>query len=837
MPVPQSNRPTPTSGGAGNSSAPDCWAVLAAQAPVALVLLDRHLCVQSASDRWLADCGWAQVPVGRPYLECLPVAVPDWAEALQRCLTGTAVEQPAIALAWLHDQPVQLRWRAQPWRDRDNQLGGAIVWHELSAAEDSRPAELGRQPAPTWNNIFNAERQQAEVALRTSKRYYQTLAETAPVAIFNTDASGRCVYANQQACILTGLPSQAWQGSDWLRLVHAEDRPRVQLEWQTAAQSSYLFQSEFRVQRPDCAQRWVYAQAQAIVEPQQAERASGYVVTCTDVTARKQFEEALQQSEARNRAIVAAIPDLMMRIDQAGYYRDYIAARDFPEPLERDRLGKHLREILPPDLAEQLFHYLQQALATGETQVFETQLIAGEQCYDQEIRVAVSGPDEVLVIVRDISDRKRAEAALQRFQQAVESASDAIAIADLNGRTLYFNAAFAQLYDHANVSDLEAWGGLAATFVDADAMTGLFSTALGGGTWSHEVEQRSRQGQPLHVLLRASPIQTETGRVVGFATLATDISERKASEASLRQQTRDLEQTLHELRRTQAQLVQTEKMSSLGQLVAGVAHEINNPVNFIYGNINHARDYTHDLIGLIELYQQHYRVPAAAIAREIDAIDLEFLVDDLPKLLHSMQVGAERIKGIVASLRNFSRMDEAEMKAVNVRDGIDSTLTILHNRVKGSAAHPGIEVVKHYADLPPTECYAGQLNQVFMNVLSNAIDALEERDRQRSLEECQASPSRIEIQTAQRADGWIEIRIRDNGRGIPPDRLPRLFDPFYTTKPIGKGTGLGLSISYQIVTEKHGGQLECRSTLGEGTEFTIAIPSRQGRSPADSAAV
>jgi len=294
--------------------------------------------------------------------------------------------------------------------------------------------------------------------------------------------------------------------------------------------------------------------------------------------------------------------------------------------------------------------------------------------------------------------------------------------------------------------------------------------------------------------------------------------------AQTRNKAHELEQTLQQLTNTQSQLIQGEKMSSLGQLVAGVAHEINNPVNFIYGNLSHADDYTQDLLNLIELYQKHYPDPVAEIQEEVENIELDFLLEDLPKLLTSMKVGADRIQQIVASLRTFSRMDEAEMKAVNIHDGIDSTLMILQHRFKAKHNHPEIPVIKEYGNLPLVECYAGQLNQVFMNVLSNALDALEESDLKRSPDELRQNPSIISIKTEMLKPDRVLIRIADNGVGIPETVGTRLFDPFFTTKPVGKGTGMGLSISYQIVTDRHGGSLKCTSSPGNGAEFAIEIP-------------
>ncbi|MDJ0695188.1 ATP-binding protein [Mastigocoleus sp. MO_188.B34] len=296
-----------------------------------------------------------------------------------------------------------------------------------------------------------------------------------------------------------------------------------------------------------------------------------------------------------------------------------------------------------------------------------------------------------------------------------------------------------------------------------------------------------------------------------------------------------LEKTLKELKKTQGQLIQNEKMSSLGQLVAGIAHEINNPVNFIHGNLSHADEYIQDLLGLVEIYQEEYPEPTTKVQEEIESIDLDFLNEDLPKLLASMKVGSLRIREIIKSLRNFSRLDESEYKQADIHEGIDSTLMILQNRLKVKAESSGIEIVKNYGELPLVECYPGQLNQVFMNLISNAIDALDEYKQQSkqekntglSTEDVRATKSQIRISTQTLDSKSVAICIADNGPGIPGNTISRLFDPFFTTKEVGKGTGLGLAISHQIIVEKHNGKLECLSRLGEGTEFIIKIPITQ----------
>ncbi len=296
------------------------------------------------------------------------------------------------------------------------------------------------------------------------------------------------------------------------------------------------------------------------------------------------------------------------------------------------------------------------------------------------------------------------------------------------------------------------------------------------------------------------------------------------------QKSQQLSQALQELKATQSQLIQTEKMSSLGQMVAGVAHEINNPVNFIHGNLTHVNKYTQDLLEIIHLYQKYYPNCESEIQELCESVELEFLIEDMPKTLESMKVGTERIRQIVLSLRNFSRLDEAEMKKVDIHEGIDSTLLILQNKLKANADHPAINIVKKYGNLPKVECYAGQLNQVFMNIISNAIDAMDDYNMTRSQSAIRDNPSTITIRTEEFHGDRVTIRIRDNGPGMTAEVKKRIFDPFFTTKSVGKGTGLGLSICYQIIVEKHSGVLDCISDPGQGTEFLIEIPVKQSSS-------
>ena len=299
----------------------------------------------------------------------------------------------------------------------------------------------------------------------------------------------------------------------------------------------------------------------------------------------------------------------------------------------------------------------------------------------------------------------------------------------------------------------------------------------------------------------------------------------KTLEKRVAERTAALSRALKDLQESQLQLVQTEKMSALGQLVAGVAHEINNPVGFIHGNLRHASVYFQDMINLIDLYQLHYPNPVPEIQEEIAAIDLKYMLSDLPNLISSMKEGVQRIRNISTSLRTFSRADSDRKVSCNIHDGIDSTIMILKYRLKASEDRPDIQVIRDYDNLPELECFLGQLNQVFMNLLANAIDALEESNVGRTYIEIEANPNQVLIQTTLNENkNHILIRIKDNGMGMSADVQQKIFDHLFTTKPVGQGTGLGLSIARQIVVEKHGGTLEVNSAIGQGSEFIIKLP-------------
>lgn len=560
--------------------------------------------------------------------------------------------------------------------------------------------------------------------------------------------------------------------------------------------------------------------------------------------------EGMHQLQQRNKeleAIFEAFPDLYFRIDAQGLILDFhqgqlFASQDLYVSPELS-LGKPMQAVLPPEVGEQMYIALAQVIETQQMVSMEYTLPmeSGQRSY--EARLLPLPDQQVLVLVRDISDRQRLEAERQHAEDALRASEaelmtlfgamqDVILVLDAEGRYLKIAPSCAPLLYRPS---LELVGKRMHEVIPADSAN-FFLQYIHQTLKTREtinLEYSLPIGDQL-LWFDASMVALTEDSVLWVAREVTTRKQAEAdlkdSEAQLREKTQQLEATLAELKRTQMQIVQSEKMSSLGQLVAGVAHEINNPVNFIYGNLSHANEYTQDLIGLVQLYQQAYPSPAPQVQAEAEAIDLDFLVEDLPKLLSSMKVGTDRIRQIVISLRNFSRTDEAEMKAVDLHEGIDSTLMILQHRLKPRHDHPAIAVVKDYADLPLVECYTGQLNQVFMNILSNAIDAIEERDHGRTAEEIEQHPGEIKISTHPINFERVQICISDNGIGMSTAVQQHLFDPFFTTKPVGSGTGLGMSISYQIITEKHRGRLTCRSELGQGTTFAIEIPIHQGSS-------
>jgi PAS domain S-box-containing protein len=729
---------------------------------------------------------------------------------------------------------------------------------------------------------------------------WQTIANAAPVMIWMADVQGELYYFNSTWQKFTGRFTSSELSNEWFNILHPDDKERYQHIFKNAFKNHNIFQEKYRLQNSDGEYRWILENS----APRYAENGNfigfiGYGVDITNIFSpsesfatsninqSKLAEVELSKSQAKNNAIFHAIPDLIFSLNQDGIILDFKSAKEDEQVLPSCLfIGKSIYEVLTPDLAQQTMHHASQALSNNIVEIYEYQMFIKDEWRSYESRLVKSGEDELLAIVRDITERKTADTALRESEKKYRELASKEALLnrlsrqiraslevnnilktavtevqhllnidrcdfmcyrpslsgqendiweilqeskysefpDLIGLKLSnstlgylaektFNREIIQINDVTGMSDQKV-----REFLETFALTSLLSLpihtqsgVIGSINCAHYTGIRPWQSSEINLLLAVADqiaIAIDQAELYKQTIIAAQTAEDKALQ---------LENTLRELASTQAQLIQTEKMSSLGQLVAGVAHEINNPVNFIFGNLVHATQYIEDLLRIVELYQKYYPEPIEPILEEIEAIDLDFLSQDLPKLLSSMKIGANRIRQIVLSLRNFSRLDEAEMKLANIHEGIDNTLLLLQNRLKGKIGYPEIQVIKEYGEIPQVECFPGQLNQVFMNLLVNAIDVLEE-----SL----VTNPQISIRTFQEGNN-ININIADNGSGITEEIRQKLFDPFFTTKPIGKGTGMGLSISYQIIVEKHRGQLLCFSTPGKGAEFAIVIPSLQ----------
>jgi two-component system, NtrC family, sensor kinase len=684
------------------------------------------------------------------------------------------------------------------------------------------------------------ERKQTEAALRQSQEHLQTVMTSAPIILYAIDRQGIFTLSEGKGLEALELQSGQLVGSSIYDVY--SDKPEVieyfnralqgeQLENIIVNYAGILFDIRYSILRDE----------------------HGNIVGVTgialDITERYKVKEALQQSEQKFRRLVENANDIIYQLTSDGVF-SYVSPNwvDILGHEVQDVEGKVFTLFVHPDDLPICLGTLRRALENGEKQSgieYRVKHKNGTWRWHTSnlsvLRDANGSIVSVVGIARDISDayrqatqRKQAEEALreseERFRNLVESTHDLIWEIDENAIYTYVSP---QIKDILGYDVEEVLGKTPFDFMppeEADYITEIMSNRVALRLPITNLENTNIHQDGYIVILETSgvPFFDKAGNFKGYRGIDRDITKRKQTEEAIRQSKAQLEQTLRQLQNTQAQLIQTEKMSSLGQLVAGVAHEINNPINFIYGNIKHAKNYITDLLRLITLYQDIYPQPAFEIEAEIETIDLHFLIEDFPKLLDSMEVGAERIRGIVRSLRTFSRLDESAAKAVDLRQGIDSTLILLQSRLQPPLSSQTIQVVKEYSNLPLVKCYPGELNQVFMNLLSNAIDALEKRNRSKNFEVVQANPSTIRIRTEINSQPnsipWVVIRIADNGIGMSEEILSRAFDPFFTTKPVGEGTGLGLAISYQIVVELHKGRLYCSSSPGEGAEFVIEIP-------------
>ncbi|MBD2014712.1 PAS domain S-box protein [Microcoleus sp. FACHB-53] len=728
----------------------------------------------------------------------------------------------------------------------ERQADGEILWDGLLidiTARKQAEDELWQAREELENRVEQRTGELKQV--NEQLRFTQFSTDYAPEAILWMDAEAQFFYVNEAACQMLGysreellsmsvydidpnLPAQSWP--EYGKKI--KSLGFVTLESSNRAKDGRIFPVEISINHLEF---------------------KGQEYNCAfvrDISERYKAKEALQESEQKFRSIVENANDIIYQLTPDGIF-------SYVSPNWVELLGHEISEVegkvftlfVHPDDIPICLGTLRRAIENAQNQSgveYRVRHKAGIWRWHTSnfslLRDSLGRVVSVIGIAHDISDRKQAEDALreseERFRNLVESTNDFIWEVDQNAVYTYVSP---QIKDILGYEVAEVLGKTPFDFMpseEACCVSEMMSNrvALRQSITNLENINLHKDGHIVVLETSGVPFFDKAGSFQGYRGIDRDITKRKQTEEAVRQskaqlqrQANQLEKTLRQLQNTQAQLIQTEKMSSLGQLVAGMAHEINNPINFIYANINHARNYITDLFNLIGFYQDFSPPPPLEIASEIKAIDLDFVIEDFPKLLDSMKVGAERIREIVRSLSTFSRVNEAAVKEVDLHQGLDSTLILLESRLKPPLSSQTIQVIKDYSNLPLVKCYPGELNQVFMNLLNNAIDALEKHKRHQNFAEINANPStitiRTEISSKSTSHPWIVIRIADNGSGMTEEISSRAFDPFFTTKPVGEGTGLGLAISYQIVVELHKGRLYCISSPGQGTEFVIALPN------------
>jgi PAS domain S-box-containing protein len=555
-----------------------------------------------------------------------------------------------------------------------------------------------------------------------------------------------------------------------------------------------------------------------------------------DISDRKQAEINLQQTNLLLQSVVEATSDMIFAKDSE---HKYLFANSATLQLlglstEAEIVGKTDFDVLPLEFAQNIREWDERVLRSGIAEKFEEDVLnsAGQIVNLYTTKTPMRDPNGNIIgtvgMTRDISDLKQAEKSLQEtntlLNSVLETMPDFFFAKDLQGRHIAVNSNLAEFFGKPLAEIIGKTDAELLPPEVADPIMAKDREILTTGITERFEEIVPNDGVDCTYLTIKTPLRDAKGNTMGLIGVAQNITVRKQAEAAVLLKSQQLEQTLEDLKQAQLQMVQNEKMATLGNLVAGVAHEINNPIGFITGSVNNIEEYIQDLLAHLEYYQKYYPEPVPEVRVHAENIDVEFLVEDLPKLIPSMRIASQRIREISNSLRTFSRADTAEKVACDIHEGINSTLLILKYRLKASEKRPAIEVILESGKLPLVKCFLGQLNQVFMNIIANAIDALDAANVGKTFAEIEANPQLITIFTEVSGDRKMAvIRIRDNGPGISEEIQAHIFDHLFTTKEVGKGTGLGLAIARQIVEEKHGGKLNCISVLSKGTEFVIEI--------------
>ncbi len=658
-----------------------------------------------------------------------------------------------------------------------------------------------------------------------------------------------------KACWSTPILSSQGKVLGTFAMYYAEPRTPQDFEWKLIEVARNLAGIAIEQKQAEESLQQLNEELENRVIERTSELSQAFKQLQTEIAERQETEKELTESERRFQKLAANLPGMiyqcLLRSDQSVDF-SYVspACREMFE-LEPEAIQQNsdlLVDLVHPDDRQNYCKSVAISAQNMQPWQWEGRLVLPSEktkWFQVNARPEAKENGDILWdgISIDITDRKQAELALQESQQFIQKIANAtpgiLYLYDLEEqRNIYANSSVGKILGYT-FDEIEEMGSmLMPRLLHPEDMANVlkyhakFVEMQDGEVREIDYRMLASNGQWFWLQSRdaifSRNVDGEPKVIVGFAQ---DITNRKEAESALikselreREKAQQLEAAMLELRYTQTQLIQTEKMSSLGELVAGIAHEINNPVNFIHGNIEYLNEYTIHLLDLVNLYAEQFPEPNPIIINKIEEIDLDFMAEDLIKIVSSMQVGTQRIRQIVLSLRNFSRLDESEMKPVDIHAGIESTLLILQHRLKGLNGQPAIQVINDFGKLPLVDCYPSQLNQVFMNIIANAIDAIEERYKKLSILECEENPGTIAIATKVISEKMLAIEISDNGMGMPQSVIDRIFNPFYTTKEVGKGTGLGMSISHSIVVEKHKGRIECISEIGRGTTFRIQIP-------------